>query len=92
MRNQPQRSKVRNLGGLLYFTFAVVFISLGFVFHISIQQKCYQIQKDISFLNKKEKSHLNQIKYLTSEVKMLTSPERIERIARERFGMISPKI
>ena len=90
MRKRPQKSKVTNYGGLFYFTIAVVIVSFGFVSHITLRNKCIAIQREIVDLENIGQEYNNKIKFLNSKVNDLMSPNRIEKIARERFGMISP--
>ena len=91
MRQRPQTSKVTNYGGLFYFTIAVVIISLGFVSHITLRNECISIQLEINDLERIEQEYTNKIKFLDGEVKSLISPNRIEKVAREKFRMVSPE-
>ena len=91
MKRRPQKSKVTNYGGLFYFTIAVVIISIGFVSHITFRNECIDVQLEISDLVRIKKEYENKVKFLDGEVNSLMSPNRIERVARERFGMVSPE-
>ena len=59
MRKRPQKSKVTNYGGLFYFTIAVVIVSLGFVSHITLRNKCIAIQREIVDLENIEQEFNN---------------------------------
>ena len=90
MPKRPQKSKVSNYGGLFYFTIAVVIISLGFVFHITLRNECISTQREIIELEKIQQEYSNKIKFLDSKVRNLMTQSRIEKVAREKFGMVSP--
>ena len=90
MKHRPRKNKLSNLSGLFYFTTSVIVISLGFVFHITLRNECLETQREIVKLSKIKQEYDNKIKFLDSKVRDLTSQGRIEKVARERFGMVSP--
>tara|TARA_Y100001970_G_C13569024_1_gene525275 strand:+ start:143 stop:454 length:312 start_codon:yes stop_codon:yes gene_type:complete len=91
MKRRPRNKKLNNLSGLFYFTASVIVVSLGFVFHITLRNECLESQRELVELSKIKQEYDNKIKFLDSKVRDLTSHRRIEKVARERFGMVSPE-
>ncbi len=76
--------------------FTAVALALGLILGallLTVWRKAafLQVGYKISDLEKRESDLLSRRRELEIEKSMLNSPERIERIARERLGMIDPE-
>lgn len=87
LNRERDRARARELRRLLLCGAAIVAPLLGYVWqrvdfiHVSYQVKALQ----------KQKEHLEETRnQLTVERAMLLNPVRIERVARERLGLVDP--
>jgi cell division protein FtsL len=73
---------------LLFIVLILLAASLLFVWsHVRLTELKYQIAKDISV----KESLLEENRKLKVEIASLKSPQRLERIARDKFGMTYPE-
>ena len=70
-----------------FIIFLLIFGNICYIF-ISQQIKIYSIKKDISIQQKEEQSVMEKNQRLQDEVKMSKSDAYIEKLARERLGLI----
>ncbi|MGD8353325.1 MAG: cell division protein FtsL [Pseudomonadota bacterium] len=81
-------------GGLRDFTFALfVLVVMGSAIFITVSRRVafIEIGYEIRQLEKIESELLHQQHEMEIEKAMLSSPERIEKVARDRFGMKEPE-
>lgn len=72
-----------------FIIFLLIFANVCYIF-ISQQVKMYSINKQIEQMQKEEQSVLGKNQELKDEVKMSKSDSYIEKLARERLGLIKP--
>ena len=88
---QPERINLK--GGLKDFVFALAVLAvLGTAIFTTVLRRVafIEIGYEIRKLERTESELLRQQHELEIEQAMLSSPERIERVARERFGLREP--
>jgi len=90
--NHSERINLR--GGLKDFAFAlIVLVVLGSAIFVTVWRRVafIEIGYEVRILEKMESELLHQQHEMEIERAMLSSPERIEKVARERFGLREPE-
>jgi len=72
-----------------FIIFLLIFVNVCYIF-ISQQVKMYSINRQIEQMAQEDKSVLDKNLKLKDEVKMSKSDSYIEKLARERLGLIKP--
>ena len=72
-----------------FIIFLLIFVNVCYIF-ISQQVKMYSINKQMEQMEQDEQSVLDKNQKLKDEVKMSKSDSYIEKLARERLGLIKP--
>jgi len=76
------------------FTIAILLVSTGvltiFLFYTWCRVQCRQLGYQTVAMEKQHQENKTLHKSLKVEIVRLNSPERIERIGRERFGLTPP--
>lgn len=86
-KRKKQSKKTNKLQGLIKIAFVIFLVYLVISF-VSGFSKAHSLKKDITSLRTEVKS-LEKVNYqLQKEVKYFKSPEAIEKLAREKLGLV----
>ncbi len=72
------------------FIFGVVGVAFVLISIVWVHNECQVISRNIDFQMTDLSTHENDLSFLESQVKTLSSPNRIKRIAQLQFGLYQP--